>query len=327
MSLTRPLVSFGILLVLSFLAITLALSMGSASTDFGHVIDALRGHTDPITQTVIAELRLPRAIAAFAVGGLLAVAGALMQVLVRNPLADPYILGVSSGAATFALAAIGLGLAGIWIDAAAFLGAVTVTLVLFALIHSLDVWSPTRLLLTGVVMAAGLSAVISVMLALSPDTAVRGMLFWLMGDFSGVSFSVRELALLLIAVVVCVFLGRNLNMLARGQTQAKIVGVEVKPLQIAIYLLSSLLTAVAVTKAGSIGFIGLIVPHVIRISIGSDHRVLFPCAALLGGTLLVLADTLARTAFAPRQLPVGALTALLGVPLFLVLIRKYGNPR
>ena len=327
---TKPMslvTSFAVLGVLSIFSFALAVSLGSSKLEIEAVVAALLGRGDSVSETVILQLRIPRAMAAFAVGGLLAVAGGLMQILVRNPLADPYILGVSAGAATTALAAIALGLSGFWIDVSAFGGAIFVTVLVFSLVQGQADWSPTRLLLTGVVIAAGLGAVISVMLALSPEVALRGMLFWLMGDFSGVSHSVRELIVLGLAVVVCVLLGRNLNMLARGKLHAQIVGVAVKPLQLTIYVMSSLLTALAVTKAGSIGFVGLIVPHLVRLSISSDHRILFPASALLGGALLLIADTLARTAMAPRQLPVGALTALLGVPLFLYLIGKHGVRR
>jgi iron complex transport system permease protein len=179
-----------------------------------------------------------------------------------------------------------------------------------------------RLLLTGVVLAAGFAAVISLMLALGPDSSLRGMLFWLMGDLSFADAPGLRIALLGAAVGVGVVMARHLNILSRGDIQARVLGLEVRPLRIGIYLCSSLLTAVAVTTAGSIGFVGLVVPHLMRSLVGSDHRALIPAAALGGGTLLVLADTLARSLFAPRQLPVGALTALVGVPLFLMLIRQ-----
>ncbi len=315
----------GVLVTLCVSAFVLALSQGSAGVTLNDVLAVLFSEAEPTAQTVVMELRIPRALAAFAVGGLLAIAGGLMQILVRNPLADPYILGVSAGAATAALCAIALGLSGIWIDGSAFVGAIFATLLVFALVQGQTDWSPTRLLLTGVVVAAGFGAIISLILALSPEVALRGMIFWLMGDFSGATGATKELWVLAIAVIVTVVLGRNLNVLARGQLQAQVVGVNVKPLQITVYILSSLLTALAVTKAGSIGFVGLIVPHLVRLSIGTDHRILFPASALLGGALLVIADTLARTVLAPRQLPVGALTAILGVPLFLYLISKHGK--
>jgi iron complex transport system permease protein len=283
----------------------------------------LVGAEDGLPRTLVAELRLPRALSAFAVGGLLAVAGCLMQVLLRNPLADPYILGVSGGAAVCALIALMLGLGGLWVDGGAFAGALGATLLVFALAGGgRGSWTPVGLLLTGVVLAAGFAAAISLMLALGPDSSLRGMLFWLMGDLSFATRPGPRLLLLGVAVAAGILFARHLNVLTRGELQARILGVSVAPLRAGIYLASSLLTAVAVTTAGSIGFVGLVVPHLVRSLTGSDHRTLLPAAALAGGALLVVADTLARSLVAPRQLPVGALTAAVGVPLFLALMRR-----
>lgn len=311
------------LCLLALGSLALSIIVGSVRLEPAQILAGLSDPDSGLARTLIMDLRLPRALSAFAVGGLLAVAGSLMQVLLRNPLADPYILGVSGGAAVCALLAMMMGLGGLWIDGGAFAGALGATLLVFALASGgPGGWSPVRLLLTGVVLAAGFAAVISLMLALGPDSSLRGMLFWLMGDLSFADSPALRIALLALAVCGGVILGRHLNILARGDIQARILGVEVRPLRVGIYLGSSLLTAVAVTTAGSIGFVGLVVPHLMRSVVGSDHRTLIPAAALGGGTLLVLADTLARSLVAPRQLPVGALTALVGVPLFLMLIRR-----
>ena len=275
--------------------------------------------------TVIRELRLPRALAAFACGGLLATAGALMQVLLRNPLADPYILGISGGAAVGALGAITLGAAAFWVDASAFAGALTAMLVVFGLAHGDGSWTQTRLLLTGVIVAAGCGAAVSLMLALAPDTRVMSMLFWMMGDASAAARPWPALLVLALALVVVLPFARDLNVLARGELSARALGVQVGHLRIALYVLASLLTATAVTLVGSVGFVGLIVPHLVRLALGNDQRVLIPAAALAGGTLLTLADTAARTVMAPQQLPVGVLTALIGVPVFLFLLSR--SPR
>ena len=304
-------------------ALVFALMVGSVELSTADVWAGLFGSDDGLSRTLVAELRLPRALAAFAVGGLLAVAGALMQVLLRNPLADPYVLGVSGGAAVCALLALMLGLAGVSVDMAAFAGALGATLLVFTVSAGGPAgWTPLRLLLTGVVLAAGFAAVISLMLALGPDSSLRGMLFWLMGDLSFADRPVGPLLLLAVAVILGVAAARHLNVLSRGDLQALSLGVSVRPLRIGVYLSSSLLTAVAVTTAGSIGFVGLVIPHLVRTVTGSDHRLLLPAAALAGGSLLVVADTLARSLFAPRQLPVGAITAVVGVPLFLLLIRR-----
>ncbi|MCA1799057.1 MAG: iron ABC transporter permease [Xanthomonadaceae bacterium] len=313
---------FGSLLVLVALSFVVALAWGSVPLSPRLVIATLFGGGDEFSRTVVLELRLPRALAAFATGGLLALAGALMQVLLRNPLADPYILGVSGGAAVFALGAIMLGLGGLWIGAGAFAGALTSTFAVFALAHGRGGWTPTRLLLTGVVVAAGWGAVISLMLALGSDGSLRSMLFWLMGDLSHATLPTGGLAVLALGIALAMPFARSLNILARGELQAGALGVAVRPLNIGLYVVASLLTASAVTMAGAIGFVGLVVPHMLRLVTGTDHRRLLPGAVLLGGALLITADTLARSVLAPQQLPVGVVTALIGVPLFLYLLHR-----
>jgi len=275
-----------------------------------------------LQRTLIFELRLPRTLSAFATGGLLAVAGALMQVLLRNPLADPYVLGLSGGAATGALLAMLAGLGGLLVSGSAFAGAFLATLLVFGLAHGTGSWTPSRLLLTGVVVASGWGAIITLMLAISPAERLPGMLYWLMGDLSYARTPWPALGLLLGVSLLLLPLGRSLNVLARGPLQAAALGVAVRPLEWSIYLIASLLTALAVTSAGSIGFVGLVVPHMLRLLLGNDQRLVLPACALSGGILLVLADTLARTLIAPEQLPVGVITAMLGVPTFLYLLHR-----
>ncbi len=311
------------LLLLSLVALLAAVAIGSVRIGPMEVLAVLTGSGgSQRAQMLVLELRLPRALAAFATGGLLSLAGALMQVLLRNPLADPYILGVSGGAAVVALGAIMLGLSGIWIDAGAFGGALFATWLVYAVARRGAGWSGNRLLLTGVVMAAGFGAAISVLLSLGTDSGLRSMIFWLLGDFSFADQPLDEWLVLLLALAFTLLLARPLNVLARGDVQAMSLGVDVKRLRVIIYLLSALLTAVAVTTAGTIGFVGLLVPHLVRMAAGSDHRIVLPASALLGGSLLVAADIAARTVAAPRLLPVGAITALLGVPLFLYLMSR-----
>ena len=304
-----------------------ALASGSASIGVLDAMRALGGSGSDEARTLIVELRLPRALTAFAVGGLLAVAGVLMQVLLRNPLADPYILGTSGGAAVAALLTMLLGLSSLIVDLAAFGGALAATVLVFSIAHGTGSWAPTRLLLTGVVLAAGFSAVTTLLLALSPEHQLRGMLFWLMGDLSFAFEPARSLWLLLFLTIGATLVARQLNVLARGELQASIVGLPVPGFRYLIFAASSLATAVAVTTVGVVGFVGLVVPHLIRIIAGSDHRIVVPASALAGGTLLVVADTLARSIMAPRQLPVGALTAAIGVPLFLLLMSRSRNYR
>ncbi len=270
---------------------------------------------------------MPRALAAFGTGASLALAGVLMQVLLRNPLADPYILGTSGGAAVAALTAMIVGAGAVWIDLSAFAGALGSTLLVFLIARQRGNWTPGRLLLTGVVVAAGWGALISLILATSPEANLRGILFWLMGDFAFATNPAPSLVAAAFALVVGLALAKSLNVLATGDHQATLLGLRVRPVRIAIYLISALLTAVAVTTAGTVGFIGLVVPHLIRLISGADHRALLPSAALAGGSLLVIADTVARTVIAPRQLPVGAITAMIGVPLFLFLLGQTVNTK
>lgn len=308
-----------LLAVAAFAAIIASLSLGSSGIDAPW---AGLASGDALTRTIILELRLPRALAAFAVGILLALAGVLMQALLRNPLADPYVLGISGGAAVGALGVMLAGLAGFAVELGAAGGALAAMLLVFAVAHGPGGWTTTRLLLTGVVVAAGCGAIISLLLSLSDDLRLRGMLFWLLGDFTYVRTPGSLLALALAAIPLCLLAARPLDALARGELLARLLGVPVRGLRVAIYIAASVLTAAAVTTAGSIGFVGLVTPHLVRLLIGSSHRAVIPAAALAGGALLVLADLLARTIVAPRQLPVGALTALIGVPLFLLLMRR-----
>jgi iron complex transport system permease protein len=277
---------------------------------------------DRLVRTIVLELRLPRALAAFGAGVVLALAGVLMQALLRNPLADPYVLGVSGGAAVGALGVMLTGMAGMAVDAGAAVGAFSAMLLVFAVAHGPGGWTTTRLLLTGVVVAAGCGAIVSLLLSLSDDLRLRGMLFWLLGDFGYVRTPWSLLLLALVAIPAGLLVARPLDALARGELQARLLGVPVRGLRIGIYVAASVLTAAAVTTAGSIGFVGLVTPHLVRLAAGSSHRVVIPASALAGGALVVIADLLARTIVAPRQLPVGALTALIGVPLFLLLMRR-----
>lgn len=310
------------LLPLAILALTTGLLVGSVAITPAEAWAVFTGQGTPLHQTLLLELRLPRVLAAFAVGGLLAIAGALMQLLLRNPLADPYILGLSGGAATGALLALISGAGAVWISGSAFMGALVSTLLVFGLARLSGNWNPLRLLLTGVVLASGWGAVISFILAVSPSRELPGMLYWLMGDLAYAQGFILPWLTLLLVLLILQPLGRSLNVLSRGSQQAASLGMAVPRVEGLIYLLAALMTGVAVTVAGSIGFIGLLVPHALRLLFGYDQRLLLPACALAGGSLLVLADTLARSLLAPQQLPVGVITALIGVPAFLWLLSR-----
>lgn len=320
----RALLVLAILLGLAGLSLGAALLAGSVATGPAELLSLLGGEPS-LAAEVVLQLRLPRALAGFACGGLLALAGALMQVLLRNPLADPYVLGISGGAGVGALAAILLGLSGLGLDAFAFCGALGALLLVFGLAHGDGSWTQTRLLLTGVIVAAGCGALVALMLSIAPESKLRGMLFWLMGDLSQAGTPWPTLGFLALALLLSLPYARELNLLARGAESAQTLGVAVGRLRGLVYFIAALATAAAVTSAGSIGFIGLVVPHLVRLAIGNDQRLLLPASVLAGGTLLMAADTLARTIIAPEQLPVGVLTALLGVPLFLFLLSRTGG--
>jgi len=317
---TKRLIVWTGLLALPLAALLLAASWGSGGWVWPFSADG-------VMQRVVAELRLPRAIAAFVTGALLAQAGCLMQVLLRNPLADPYILGLSGGAAAFALIGMSFGLTFLPTPVLAFAGAMLTMLIVFVLARGRGPWSTTRVLLTGVVVAAGWGAIISLILATGPDGSLRSMLYWLMGDLSHASLAAWWLLPLAAGTALLWLRARSLNVLSGGELQAALLGESARARFWEIYVVASLLTALAVSLAGAIGFVGLIVPHLMRLLVGADHRVLLPASALFGGGFLVLADTAARSLLGPRQLPVGVLTALIGVPLFLLLLYRAARIR
>lgn len=310
-----------LLLGLSLGSILLSSAAGSVSMSWQEWLVAI-GDSGSTYGELIWRLRIPRALAAWVVGALLAIAGCLMQVLLRNPLADPYVLGISGGAAFASLLGMAFGVAVNFLPWLALLGALISVLIVFGLARGTGPWGGTRLLLTGVVTASGWAALISLVLSLSPDNSLRGMLFWLMGDLSYATLPAWALVVLAGGTLLTLGLARSLNVLAMGETTARLLGEPTRQLLWLVYLLASVLTATAVSIAGSVGFVGLIVPHLMRLLVGSDHRILIPAAMLFGGLFLVLSDTLARTILSPQQLPVGVITALLGVPLFLLLLNR-----
>jgi iron complex transport system permease protein len=320
------------------LAVLIAsLALGSVSLAPGRVLTALMpSHaftaspvdSGDLAGEIVRTLRLPRALAGFACGALLALAGALLQVLLRNPLAEPYILGVSGGAASFALVAMIAGCAWWIVDAGAFAGAFVSILLVLGLARR-ELWrgepqdTSPRLLLTGAVIAAGWGALITLLLNLAPDNRLRGMLFWLTGDLNGGAMPWTALAALVVALLAIVPVAPRLNVLLRGDAAAQALGVAVMPLRLRVYLVASLAAAAAVTTAGTIGFVGLVVPHMLRLAFGNDQRMLLPAAALGGGVAVMGADLIARTVIAPAQLPVGVITSIIGVPVFLwMLLRR-----
>jgi iron complex transport system permease protein len=324
----HPLAIVLALALLLMLVLAIALASGSSALTFSEVPRLLFQPDGSGASDILHQLRLPRAYAAMGTGALLALAGALMQVLLRNPLADPYVLGLSGGAALGALSALFFG-CGVWlVHLGAFGGALVVVIAVFGLAHHdlgrIDVVSSQdsspRLLLTGVMFSSLTMAGVSLLLTLAPGERLRGMLFWMLGDLSGADM---HPALMLVPLLMLALLwpfGRELNLLLRGPGPAQMLGVRVARLRGLIYVIASAAAALAVATAGTIGFVGLVVPHALRLLIGNDQRVLIPASALAGAAFLLAADTVARTVAAPLQLPVGVITALVGAPTFIVLL-------
>lgn len=318
------------LVALSCAAILIACGVGSVALPVPELIAALaeivRDEPSTLAATLL-ELRLDRALSGFVTGATLSLAGVMMQALLRNPLADPYVLGVSGGAAAGALASMLFFTAAWVVDAAAFAGAIAVALLLFALAHR-DLRSGVvegnvpLLLLTGVIVASGCGALVTLMLSIAPDNRLRGMVFWLIGDLSGTQLRWLPWLVLAGALAFSIRVARAINVVALHAEAAATLGIKVSALRKGLFVSAALLTASAVSNAGSIGFVGLIVPHACRFALGPDHRLLLPAATLVGGSFLVLADTLARSIVAPQQLPVGVITALIGVPVFLLQLHQ-----
>ncbi|MBZ5564973.1 MAG: iron ABC transporter permease [Acidobacteriia bacterium] len=306
--------------------VLVALAVGGAHLSLAEVWAGLSGAAaNPQAAIIVREIRLPRIMLAILVGAALAVSGTGLQALLRNPLADPYVLGVSSGAALGAIVSLWLG--GRVASASplvAFLGAALTMVWVYLLGRRAGRLASYTLILAGVITASFLSAVILFVLTLLSTRDVRGIAFWLMGDLSVVTGV--QLRLLSPAIVLAIFgiylFAKDLNVLLLGEEEAAHLGVNVTRVETAVYLLASLLTGLAVSVSGAIGYLGLLVPHLGRMIVGNDHRTLLPAAALGGAIVLVLSDTLARTVIAPAELPVGAVTAVAGAPVFIYLLRK-----
>ena len=318
---SRPLLALA-LLTAAMASLFAALLFGTFPISVLQLLDGIFFPTPGVVHDVIWQLRVPRALAAFACGGLLALSGVLLQVLLRNALADPYILGVSSGASLGALTALTLGAGAALMNTAALAGAIAAIVIVFSLSFRRGDWNAYRVLLTGVVLSAGLSALISLTLVMAPQGQVKGMLFWLMGDLSYAGDPLAAWLILAVLTTLGITQATRLDLLGLGELKAQALGVAVSPLQLGIFFSAALATVAAVLLGGAIGFVGLLIPHAIRLLGVANHRALLPLAVLLGGAFLTLADTLARILLAPQQLPVGVLTALLGVPAMLVLLGR-----
>ena len=295
-------------------------AFGSVDLSTVEILEAIRSR-DNVHWVVLSQLRFPRVLVAFMSGALLAMSGCLLQTLLRNPLADPYIFGISSGASLGVLMSMSFAL-GVSALVGGFIGAAIVVVSVAVLSNAGSGWNPYRLILTGVMVSAGLNAVISLILVLSPPEMMKGMLFWMMGDLTYAEPRLISVVMFFVILIFSVFYGRGLDVLSLGSERARAIGVSVRRMEVAIYVLAAMASAVVVVEAGAIGFIGLVVPHMVRMIGIWQHQKLVPLAAFVGGAMVAIADTLARSAWAPIQLPVGAITAILGVPILIYLLNR-----
>jgi iron complex transport system permease protein len=318
--------------VVLFVAVVISLRLGAYPMSFHAILESLyqsaigRGDQIPSDyRLVIFGLRLPRIAFGIIVGGALAVSGAGFQALLRNPLADPYVLGVSSGAAVGAIVSLifapHVPLA---MQAAAFAGAGITILAVYFLGRRGGQIDSSTLLLAGIISASFLSAIIMFLMTTLSGRDLRGMAFWLMGDLA----TPPQMPLGLLSFVTLAAIGAiyttasDLNLILTGEQEARHLGVNVARVKLVVYISASLLTGLAVSVSGAIGYVGLLVPHVMRMLFGSDYRILIPASALGGAIAIVAADTLARTVASPTELPVGAMTAIVGAPVFIYLLRR-----
>lgn len=327
----RAMLVIGALLLCAVASLLFAGMTGSISVPLAEMPDALRrlarGESGTLAASLL-ELRASRALTAFVTGGALALAGVMMQALLRNPLADPYVLGISAGASVGALFALLMMATAIVVDMAALGGAVAVSMLLYLLARrdlrgglALE-GGTSMLLLTGVILSSACMALITLMLSIAPEGRLRSMIFWMIGDLAGAPLRLAPWLVLGAGLLYALRNARAMNVVALHAEAAATLGIRVGRLRKGLFFVSGVLTASAVTSAGSVGFVGLIVPHACRFAFGPDHRVLVPAAVLTGGSFLVLCDTLARTIIAPQQLPVGAVTAIIGAPVFLYQLHR-----
>lgn len=311
--------------VLSVFISIICVGFGSVSISIEMMVKSIR-ETEGVHWTVLSQLRFPRVLVAFTSGALLAMSGCLLQTLLRNPLADPYIFGISSGASLGVLGALVFAVPAYSV-ALGFFGASLVIVLVAFIAHKGADWNPYRLILTGVMVSAGLNALISLILVLSPPDMMKGMIFWMMGDLTYAEPRVWAGGLVILIILFGVVFGRALDAMSLGSERALAIGVSVKRLEFAVYLLASFAAVAVVVEGGAIGFVGLVVPHIIRMTGVWCHRYLIPMSAFAGGALVVVADTMARSLWAPLQLPVGVMTALLGVPILIYLLNKRNDVR
>ncbi|MCC6743586.1 MAG: iron ABC transporter permease [Acidobacteria bacterium] len=320
-----------VLVIVLAIACGVSLAFGSERVPVGDILAAMwaraSGGTSPLSpehSAIVFDVRLPRLALALVVGASLSVAGSAFQALLRNPLAEPYILGVSSGAALGAvLSAVVFAAAATGRTMSAFAGALVTIVVVYAIGEGREGAPTERLILAGVIVNAFLSSAIIFLMTLTSEAGLRGIYSWLIGDLSGSSDALWPIALVTLAGGTAIALcARSMNLLMLGERDARALGVATRRVKVVVYCAASMITAASVAVSGMIGFVGLVIPHAVRLVVGSDNRLVVPASALVGAAFLALGDTLSRTLFAPREIHIGVVTALIGAPVFVYLLRR-----
>jgi iron complex transport system permease protein len=316
-----------LLFILLLVCIFAGISLGSTGGGFKWVWNSVMGQTatDSMLNTIIWQIRFPRVLMAVLVGATLSLGGLVFQALLRNPLAEPYILGISGGSAIGAIIGILAGLSLFpGVSFLAFSGSVVILLLILAMSSGQSILKKDSLLLSGVIINAFCAAVIMFLISMAHDTKIHNIMFWLMGDLSMIEMRhVGYLALILVPCFVIIFVFSNsMNLMLLGKEMAQSMGVNIKAVTITLLITTSLMVSATVANCGLLGFVGLVMPHLLRLTFGSDHRILVPACVLAGGSYMVLCDLLARSLPQQGEMPVGVITAMIGAPLFIFLLKR-----
>lgn len=318
-----------VLLLLLIFTVFLGLSLGSSESGFGNALKILLGgKDDPLLKAIIWQLRLPRVLMAALVGAALSLGGLVFQALLRNPLAEPYILGISGGAAVGAIIGILIGLSRFpGVSATAFAGSMATLALVILMSSGQTLMKKDSLLLSGVMVNAFCSAVIMFLVSMTQDSRLHNIIFWLMGDLSAADIGqVGILAAMLLPCFALLFcFSHTMNLLLMGKEMARTMGVSIKAVTVTLLVTTSFMVSITVSHCGLLGFVGLVTPHLLRLLLGPDHRVLTPACVLGGGAYMVLCDLLARILPEQGEMPAGVITAIIGAPLFILLLRRSGR--
>ncbi|SPD71742.1 conserved membrane hypothetical protein [uncultured Desulfobacterium sp.] len=319
-----------VLFLLMVIAVFAGLSLGSTGGGFSSVWQSITGKLadDSMLNTIIWQVRFPRVLMAVLVGATLSLGGLVFQALLRNPLAEPYILGVSGGSAIGAIIGILFGFSRFpGVCLMAFLGSIGTLFLILVMTTGQSILRRDSLLLSGVMVNAFCAAVIMFLISMARDTKIHNIMFWLMGDLSMIEmWNVGMLAMILVPCFILIFWFSNaMNLLLLGKEMAMSMGINIKAVTVTLLVATSLMVSATVSHCGLLGFVGLVMPHLLRIPLGADHRILVPACVLGGGAYMVLCDLLSRSLPQQGEMPVGVITAMIGAPVFIILLKKSGR--